>query len=123
MMKCGLLGRKLGHSYSPQIHAHLGAYPYTLFEREPEDVEAFLQNGDFTAEELQSAKQSLLSQLRSTHDTPGAIEGYYATSALSGLGLTPADYMRAVEEASAEDVAEAAKRIRLHTVYFLRGAL
>lgn len=84
---------------------------------------AACQNGDFTAEELRSAKQSLLSQLRSTHDTPGAIEGYYATSALSGLGLTPADYMRAVEEASAEDVAEAAKRIRLHTVYFLRGAL
>ena len=39
-MKCGLLGRKLGHSYSPQIHAYLGDYPYALFEREPEDVEA-----------------------------------------------------------------------------------
>ena len=48
-MKSGLLGRKLGHSYSPQIHAYLGNYPYTLFEREPEDVEDFLKNGDFTA--------------------------------------------------------------------------
>ena len=48
-MKCGLLGRKLGHSYSPQIHAYLGDYPYALFEREPEDVEAFLKTGDFTA--------------------------------------------------------------------------
>lgn len=48
-MKSGLLGRKLGHSYSPQIHAYLGDYPYTLFEREPEDVEEFLKNGDFTA--------------------------------------------------------------------------
>lgn len=48
-MKCGLLGRKLGHSYSPQIHAHLGSYPYDLFEKEPEEVEGFLQNGDFTA--------------------------------------------------------------------------
>ena len=35
-MKCGLLGRKLGHSYSPQIHACLGDYSYTLFEKEPE---------------------------------------------------------------------------------------
>ena len=43
-MKCGLLGRKLGHSYSPQIHAHLGEYPYDLFEKEPEDVEDFLRN-------------------------------------------------------------------------------
>ena len=48
-MKTGLLGRKLGHSYSPQIHAYLGDYSYTLFEREPEDVEDFLKNGDFAA--------------------------------------------------------------------------
>ena len=48
-MKCGLLGRKLGHSYSPQIHVHLGDYPYDLFEKEPEDVEEFLRNGDFSA--------------------------------------------------------------------------
>lgn len=48
-MKCGLLGRTLGHSYSPEIHSYLGDYPYSLFEKEPEDVGAFLQNGDFTA--------------------------------------------------------------------------
>lgn len=47
-MKCGLLGRKLGHSYSPQIHALLGDYSYSLFEKEPEDLGDFLRNGDFT---------------------------------------------------------------------------
>ena len=47
-MKCGLLGRKLGHSYSPQIHSFLGDYLYTLFEKEPEEIEDFLKNGDFT---------------------------------------------------------------------------
>ena len=47
-MKCGLLGRKLGHSYSPQIHSCLGDYSYDLFEKEPEDIESFLKNGDFT---------------------------------------------------------------------------
>ena len=47
-MKCGLLGRKLGHSYSPQIHGYLGNYPYALFEKEPEEIEEFLKNGDFT---------------------------------------------------------------------------
>ena len=81
------------------------------------------QTGDFTAEELEAAKQALLTQLRSTHDSPGAIEGYYATSALSGLRLTPQDYIQAVEQATAEDVAKAAKTLRLHTVYFLRGAV
>lgn len=47
-MQCGLLGRKLGHSYSPQIHSQLGSYDYRLFEKEPEELEAFLKNGDFT---------------------------------------------------------------------------
>lgn len=46
-MNCGLLGRKLGHSYSPQIHGLLGDYGYTLFEKEPEDVGSFLKTGDF----------------------------------------------------------------------------
>lgn len=47
-MKCGLLGGKLGHSYSPQIHSHLGNYSYALFEKQPEELEAFLKDGDFT---------------------------------------------------------------------------
>lgn len=47
-MKCGLLGRKLGHSYSPQIHQYLGPYPYDLFEKEPEEIAMFLRNGDYT---------------------------------------------------------------------------
>ena len=47
-MKCGLLGRKLGHSYSPQIHSMLGTYTYTLFEKEPEEIEEFLKHGEFT---------------------------------------------------------------------------
>lgn len=48
-MKCGLLGRKLGHSYSPQIHSYLGEYSYCLFEQEPENVGNFLESGDFQA--------------------------------------------------------------------------
>lgn len=47
-MKSGLLGRKLGHSYSPQIHKYLGSYSYDLFEKEPEEIEDFLRNGNFT---------------------------------------------------------------------------
>ncbi len=47
-MKCGLLGRKLGHSYSPQIHSYLGGYSYELFEKETNELENFLRNGDFT---------------------------------------------------------------------------
>ena len=43
----GLLGEKLTHSFSPQIHAALGAYPYRLFEVKPEALHAFLLRSDF----------------------------------------------------------------------------
>ena len=46
-MKCGLLGRTLGHSYSPAIHALLGDYDYALYEKEPEELADFLLRGDF----------------------------------------------------------------------------
>ena len=46
-MRCGLLGRKLRHSYSPQIHGLLADYSYELFEKEPEALEDFLRQGDW----------------------------------------------------------------------------
>ena len=49
-MKCGLLGRKLGHSYSPMLHALLGDYEDLLYEREPDEVEAFIRRGGLAME-------------------------------------------------------------------------
>lgn len=46
MKRFGLLGRTLGHSYSPKIHAMLGDYPYDLFPREAEDIPALLARRD-----------------------------------------------------------------------------
>ena len=49
MKKFGLLGRKLSHSFSPQIHSMLYDAPYSIFEREPEDVKNFMESGIFDA--------------------------------------------------------------------------
>ena len=46
-MRCGLLGRKLGHSFSPRLHGLLADYAYELFEVEPEALERFLRDGLF----------------------------------------------------------------------------
>ena len=46
---CGLLGKKLSHSYSPEIHSYLGHYTYRLFEKEPQEIESFLHSGQFDA--------------------------------------------------------------------------
>lgn len=42
----GLLGRKLGHSWSVPIHKALGCEDYRLIELEPEQLEAFLRRED-----------------------------------------------------------------------------
>lgn len=39
----GLLGRVLGHSWSPQIHTQLGSAPYQLHELEPDELEPFIR--------------------------------------------------------------------------------
>lgn len=43
MSEYGLIGRKLGHSWSPEIHEYFGSVPYGLYEIEPEDLEVFLR--------------------------------------------------------------------------------
>ena len=42
MLKCGLLGKTLSHSRSPEIHAQLGNYEYRLYEMPEEALPAFL---------------------------------------------------------------------------------
>lgn len=79
-------------------------------------------DGEISEEELTAAKEALLSNLRATHDSPGAIEGYYASAAISGIGMTPAEFMEAVEAVTAADAAAAAKTLTLCAVYFLKGA-
>ena len=43
-MKFGLLGRTLGHSFSPRIHSALGNTNYELFEREPSQLQEFFSD-------------------------------------------------------------------------------
>lgn len=79
------------------------------------------KKGAFTPEQLTAAKQALINSLQGVHDAPGAIENYYATAAISGLGMTPAQYKEAVAQVTKEDVVKAAKSLKLHTTYFLKG--
>ena len=47
MKKFGLLGEKLGHSFSPLIHSMLGDYAYDLCEISPENLSDFLAHNDY----------------------------------------------------------------------------
>ena len=97
------------------------------FDREEQvrqEVEHQLQlckDGQITPQELAAAKEQLISQLQAVHDSPGAIENYYATGLLSNLNRTPAQYMDQLRAVTAAQVAQVAKTLQQHTIYFLRG--
>lgn len=46
-MEYGLLGEKLGHSFSPQIHNALAGYDYQLYPTAPEAVEELFRQREF----------------------------------------------------------------------------
>ena len=79
------------------------------------------KTGDITDCELEAAKEAILSGLRGVHDSPGAIESYYATALLSGLARTPEQYRQEVEQVTLSHVTAAANTLQLHTDYFLKG--
>lgn len=79
------------------------------------------RDGEITEAELRSGKEALLSSLRSTHDSPSAIEGFYSTAAMGGLIYSHAGYMEAVEAVTIADVVACAKKMQLHSTYFLKG--
>ena len=48
-MKCGLIGERLGHSFSPLIHSYLADYSYDLCELSREELDTFMKAPTFDA--------------------------------------------------------------------------
>lgn len=79
------------------------------------------RQGRVTAEELSAAREAVLMGLSSVQDSPGAIESYHSTAAISGIALDLEQYRQAVLAVTMEDVVAAAGSLRLHSSYFLKG--
>ena len=103
------------------VHAGIDAGKRDVAQQEIIRQLTLCQDGGISQEELTAAKEALQNSLRGIHDSPNTIEGFYSTAALSGLGMTPQEYFRAVEGVTLDDVVAAAKTLKLHTTYFLEG--
>ena len=70
MARYGLLGERLGHSFSPYIHRALGGYDYELIEVSREELGPFLRARDFSALNVTIPyKQAVMPYLDSISDT------------------------------------------------------
>lgn len=79
------------------------------------------QEGNISEEELSAGKQAIISSLRSTPDSPGSLEGFYATASISGLKWDLDEYVERVKGVTAEDVARVARTVKPHSVFLLKG--
>lgn len=79
------------------------------------------RQGKISDEELNAAKEAILSGLRGIYDSPGSIEGFETTAAIGEMCMTAEQYRQAVEAVTVEQVAQAARSVALHTTYILKG--
>ena len=82
---------------------------------------AACQKGEFSDEELEWARRSVVSTLRTTLDSQGRLEDYWLGQSAAGLSEDPEALAQRVERVSREQVTAAAQKLALDTVYFLKG--
>ena len=86
------------------------------------EIEA-IRTGNFTDEELDTAKKSLCSACSQMQDSSSSLEEFYRDRLLRGMDDTIAAQQARLASVTREDVIAAARALSLDTVYFLRGTL
>ncbi|WP_297209507.1 EF-P 5-aminopentanol modification-associated protein YfmF [uncultured Flavonifractor sp.] len=79
------------------------------------------QTGDFSDDELEWARRSVVSTLLTTLDAQSRLEDYWLGQAAAGLTEGPDQLAARVEQVTREEAVAAAQDLILDTVYFLKG--
>lgn len=79
------------------------------------------KRGDITDEELESARGYLVSDLKIGMDSPGRLDDFYMGQILLEQDGTMKDLADAIARVTKQEAAEAAKALRLDTIYALEG--
>ncbi len=82
-----------------------------------------IARGDFSEEELLTAKQSIDNAFAQMEDNAGAMESFLYTRLLDGIAETPEACRQAIWAVDREGVMQVAARTVLGAVFFLRGTL
>lgn len=79
------------------------------------------REGEISQEELDTAKKTIITDIKSMTDSARTMDAYWLRQTLSGLDYGPDIYAALVEEVTKEDVIKIANSVKLDTVYFLKG--
>lgn len=79
--------------------------------------------GKYTDEELEATRRALLSQYRLRLDSQDGRILYHAGGTVEGCPSTIEEALADIENTTRRDIAQAAERIRLDMIYFLKGVM
>ena len=80
-----------------------------------------IQNGKISEKEFSAAKKSIFNVYSALADSPNAIERFYLGRIINGIDVDIDDFLYLLEKLTIDDIVRAAQKLKLHTVYFLRG--
>lgn len=80
-----------------------------------------IKNCNISETEFISAKRSLFNAYSALADSPSAIERFYLGRIINHIDVDIEEFISKLDALKIDDVVRVAKRISLHTVYFLRG--
>ena len=88
-----------------------------LIKEQLEDMKA----GKFTEEEVENAKKSIISSIKTIDDEQDTGITYYFGQEMSGNQKSVEDYIERIEKVNKEDVIQVANKVEINTIYFLRN--
>jgi predicted Zn-dependent peptidase len=77
--------------------------------------------GEITPWELDSAKKSVVTSLKSRLDSAPGLEDIYFDNAVAGIGISPEELAVLAEAVTAEEVSAIASQTELDTIHYLTG--
>ncbi len=94
------------------------------YEKAKSEIEKQLKNiadGDFTDEELEVSRRFIINSYLSYKDSSYAMKQYYRSQCFSSNHDTIDEAVEKVQKLTRQDVTDALSKVRLNTVYFLKG--
>jgi len=79
------------------------------------------KKGEITSQELESARNYLISALRTGNDSPGRLDDYAIGQSIAGMDGSMEQMAQILKTVTLDQVVEAANTLKLDTVYFLKG--
>lgn len=81
-----------------------------------------MKNGYFSDGDVDTAKRAIISGLRQIYDNPSAIEAFSFRRLLANVDENIEQTIEKINSVTKEEIADAAKKVKIDTIYFLSGA-